>query len=54
MAEEERVREIVKEEFLKQRLEEIKAAVKGWYYHLIIYLVVNVASSVYVLIQYIK
>jgi len=50
MVEEERVREIVKEEFLKQRLAGIKAEVKGWYYHLIIYLVVNVSFSVYVLI----
>ena len=51
MAEEERTREIVKEEILKQRLEGIKASVRGWYYHLIVYLVVNGVCSAYVLLK---
>ena len=42
---------MVREEILKQRLEEIKAAIRGWYYHLIIYLVINSAFSAYVLLK---
>jgi len=45
-----RVREIVKEEILKERLERAKAGVRGWYYHLVIYLVINGAFSAYVLL----
>ncbi|RLE11106.1 histidine kinase [Candidatus Aerophobetes bacterium] len=51
MAEEEKIRKIAREEILKQRLEEIKAAIRGWYYHLIIYLVINGAFSAYVLLK---
>lgn len=47
---EERVREIVKEEILKERLERAKAEVAHWYIHLVVYLVVNGAFSAYVLL----
>ncbi len=51
MAQKEEIKKIVREEILKQKLEGSKGAIKSWYYHLIIYLVVNIVSSVYVLIS---